>query len=184
MPKKILVLGSKGFIGSAVLSFLKERGHDVFGVTDDIRNKKKIKPHLWNVDFVVHAAGESKDQNNEKLCFETNVIGTKNIIEACIENKCKLIHLSSTARKLAYGRSKQLSQQLVEDARGLRAVILRLCPIVTLDDPLMEWGRRYPLEDLVRDIEKIILTHDFKGRKVIDYKQFKKSQYEKSTNLH
>jgi len=187
MPKRILMLGARGFLGSHLLVYLESKGFDVLGCTEDIRNRDLIEPYFKNADIVINAAGETKKIKDRNACHTTNVLGTKNIIYLCLENNCKLIHLSSTSRKMAYGKSKQASQQDVQDAftnLGLRAIILRLCPIVTLDDPLMVWGRRYPLEDLLRDIEKIIEKHDFNKFKLIDYQKFKHSQYEESSNLH
>ena len=180
MPKRILILGAKGFIGSSLLSYLEERGYDVLGCTEDIRDKFLIEPYFKNVEFVINSAGKTQDQNNEELCHATNVLGTKNIVELCIENGCKLIHLSSTARKLAYGRSKQESQKLVENSvkDGLKVVILRLCPILKLDDPLSKTGRNYPVEALIVDIDMIIKEHNFDKFELRDYKS------EKSHNLH
>jgi len=180
MKKRILILGSRGLIGSHLLSYLEGKGYDVLGCVEDIRIREYIEPYFKNVEFVIHAAGETQDQNNEELCYATNVLGTKNIVELCIENGCKLIHLGSTARKLAYGRSKQMSQRLVENSvkDGLKVVILRLCPILKLDDPLSKTGRNYPVEALIVDIDMIIKEHNFDKFELRDYKS------EKSHNLH
>jgi len=183
MPR-VLILGSEGFIGSSLVSYLEDKGYNVLGCVEDIRNKEWIAPYFKNAEFVIHAAGETQKINNKDACYTTNVLGTRNIIELCIENNCKLIHLSSTARKTAYGQSKQESQKEVEDAakKGLIVIILRLCPVVTLGNPLMVWGRRYPLEYLIKDIEAIIRTHNFNKYELIDYKKFKR--HEESPHLH
>ena len=170
------MLGARGFIGSHLLVYLESKGYDVLGCTEDIRKIEAIEPYFKNADIVVHAAGEVKKTQDEEACHTTNVLGTRNVISLCLENKCNLIHLSSTARKMAYGKSKQASQQDVQDAStnlGLGAIVLRLCPIVKKDDPLMKWGRRYPMEDLLKDIENIIKDHDFNKFEVVDYQQFK-----------
>lgn len=148
----MLILGSKGFIGSHLAHLGK-------GITADIRDKEKLRPHFIGEDIVINAAGETKKVHDKEACY-TNIIGTRNVVELCQEYGCKLIHLSSTQRFTPYGRSKQASQKIVEEA-DIKAVILRLCPIVKLDDPLMKWGRRYPIEYLVKDIENIVKNHDF-----------------------
>jgi nucleoside-diphosphate-sugar epimerase len=176
--KKILILGMKGFLGNNLFMHLTSKGYNIIGITKDIRDKEALRPYFEGVEIVINAAGESKKIKDEEACHSTNVLGTKNIIELCTQYHCKLIHLSSTAMKMAYGRSKQESQKLVEDSK-IKYTILRLCPIVKLSDPLMKWGRRYPLEHLMVDIEKVIES-DFKN-KVIDYQQFKN---EKSFNLY
>jgi nucleoside-diphosphate-sugar epimerase len=170
----------KGFIGNSLFMHLTSKGYNIIGITKDIRDKEALRPYFEGVEIVIHAAGESKKIKDEEACHSTNVLGTKNVIELCKEYHCRLIHFSSTAERMAYGRSKQESQKMVEDS-GLEAIILRLCPIVKLDDPLMKWGRRYPIEHLVEDVEMIIENHDFKDIKVVDYKQFK---HEKSSHIY
>jgi len=177
--KKILILGYRGFIGHNLFMYLSSKGYSITAITKDIRDKEEIRPYFEGMEFVIHAAGEAKKIQDEEACHFTNVLGTKNVIELCKEYHCKLIHFSSTAEKMAYGRSKQESQKMVEES-GLRTIILRLCPIVKLKDPLMKWGRRYPIEHLVEDVEWIIETHDF-NNEVVDYKQFKN---EKSSRIH
>jgi len=177
--KTTLITGAKGFIGSALMEHL-----DAVGITDDVRDKEALRPHFKHAEFVIHAAGQVKDIYNEEACFTANVNGTSNVIELCIEYGCKLIHLSSTARQAAYGRSKQAAQQLVADAKGLKAIVLRLCPVVRRDDPLMKWKARYPLEDLMIDIGLIIKNHDFKEYKLVDYKRIEKPYHEKSPDIH
>jgi len=169
--KKIIVLGSKGFIGSNALKFLLGRGFDVVGVDDDIREKKLIERHFLKSSVILNCAGETKSTNSYQKCFSTNVDGTKNVVELCIKHECPLVHLSSTTRYTPYGRSKQVSQIYVEEAftRGLKGIILRLCPIVTLDSPLMVEGRRYPIEKLVKDLAEILEKERFNGE-VLDYK--------------
>jgi len=175
---KILLTGSKGFLGSNILAYFQKKCYNIVGITEDIRDKEALRPYFKDAEFVIHSAGKTNDQNNEKICYEVNVLGTKNVVELCQEYGCKLIHFSSTARKTQYGKSKQESQKLVENAKELKVVIMRLCPIVKMDDPLMVWGRRYPIENLVVDVENIILTHDF-NKELIDYKKLN----EKLTNL-
>lgn len=168
--KKIIVFGSRGFIGAYISNHLKECGYDVISTTGDIREKEEIKQYFSKGNIVLNCAGETKNIQDYNACFSTNVEGAKNIAELCKENDCTMIHLSSTTRYTAYGRSKQKSQELIETQlkKGLSGVILRLCPIVTWDDPLMVLGKRYPLEELAKDIEKIIREEKFTGE-VVDY---------------
>lgn len=168
--KKIIVFGARGFIGLYVSNHLKESGYDVICPSGDVRNKEAIRENFAEGNIVLNASGETKNVQDHKACFSVNVEGAMNIAELCRENKCHLVHLSSTTRYTAYGRSKQKSQELIEGElkKGLSGIILRLCPIVTWDDPLMVIGRRYPLEELAKDIEEIIREENFTGE-VIDY---------------
>ena len=185
MPKKILVTGARGFVGSRVLEVLKSRGYDVIGTTDDIRDKEGLRPHFWNVDYVVHAAGQVQTTPIEVDYYSTNILGTANIAELCMENKCKLIHIGSIETKNAYGISKRVSEVLVEKfyvPKGLKAIILRMCVIMQEDT---KERKRYKIawcsvDKLANDIEEIIRTHNFKDFKLIDYKEI----YEEPTNIH
>lgn len=178
MPK-ILITGSNGFIGSNLVSYFKNKGYDVLGINQDIRNKDALSKYFENADFVVHAAGKvKKGIPDQETYYSTNVIGTRNIIELCLENGSKLIHLSSVVadgpfiEEVPYAISKLASQNLVEDwsmYKGLKAVILKLCVIYDKKNDTHRKGARYPIEKLSEDIENIINTHDFNKYKLIDY---------------
>jgi UDP-2-acetamido-2,6-beta-L-arabino-hexul-4-ose reductase len=160
---KILVTGSKGFIGSELISYLAKKGYDVTGTNADIRNIDTLRPYFENIEFVIHAAAKTKNIKTQEDYYTVNVMGTKNVLELCLKNGCKLIHLSSVAINEGYGTSKQMSQKLVEEysTRGLKVVILRLCHIIGKNDNPKKNEIWYPLENLLRDIEDIIKVHDF-----------------------
>ena len=63
---RIVITGASGFVGSAIVSAARDRGHDVVGLsrrtapgfqTIDIHDCDSIAPHLRGADTVVHAAG-------------------------------------------------------------------------------------------------------------------------------
>jgi nucleoside-diphosphate-sugar epimerase len=81
---------------------------------------------MQGADFLVHAAGETKD---ESAFYETNVMGTKRVIEAARKAQVKhLILVSSlTASKKGisqYGDSKLAAEEIVR-ASGLEFTIVR-----------------------------------------------------------
>jgi len=169
---KILVTGSKGFIGSRVLSYLQEKGQNAVGTSEEIRNIETLRPHFKGVEFVIHTAGKKYNPLQEEDFYTINVLGTGNVAQLCLENDSKLIHLGSIATDGPYGVSKQQSQKLVEDycnRKGLRAIVLRLCVIYTDEKDSKKRGARYPLERLVVDIENMIKNHDFSKYKLVDY---------------
>jgi len=165
----ILITGARGFIGSHVYSYLKTKDYNVKGIDEDILDRKALEPHFKDIDYVIHAAGKVKEAVNNEDYHKVNVKGTDNVIDFCMDNGCRLIHLSSVARFAPYGRSKQESQKLVEDNKELKSVILRLCPIVHKDSHLMKKGVRYSIEDLVADIDELIKSHNFNECEVINY---------------
>ena len=65
----------------------------------DILDFKLLKKITKNTDLLIHAAAESHVDNSFRLndnFIKTNVLGTKNIIQACMINKVKkIIHIST-----------------------------------------------------------------------------------------
>lgn len=108
----ILVTGSKGVIGSALVEMLTSRGHTVFGIdimhspeknyarcdVSEYRQLAKIF-EKYKFDFVYHTAAEFGRWNGEdyyEQLWMTNAIGTKNIIRLQEAFGFKLIHFSSS----------------------------------------------------------------------------------------
>lgn len=169
---KILVTGCKGFIGSRLLDYLSRKGYRVTGTSQEIRDIDALRPFFKNIEFVIHTAGKKYNPIKEDDFYTINVLGTENVARLCLENNSKLIHLGSIATEEAYGISKLKSQQLVEeysDKKGLKAIVLRLCVIYSKENNTGRRGARYPVEKLLEDIEKIILSHDFSKYELIDY---------------
>ena len=65
----------------------------------DIRDIGRLKEVCKGVDYVIHAAAikqVSSAEYNQEEAYKTNVLGTQNVLEACVENKVKkLIAISS-----------------------------------------------------------------------------------------
>jgi len=84
-------------------------------VEGDINDYDSLEENIVVGQFVYHCAAlVSFSQADKALLFKTNVKGTENIVNACIEKKCgKLIYVSSTA---AVGRaaSGELSEETNE----------------------------------------------------------------------
>ena len=123
--KKIVITGGCGFIGSHIVEyFFKKYKSSKIYVLDkityaaSINNLSKIKKNktikifkknildfkilkklTYNADLVIHAAAESHVDNSFRLNDDfvmTNVLGTKNVMQACKENKVKkIIHFST-----------------------------------------------------------------------------------------
>jgi UDP-N-acetylglucosamine 4,6-dehydratase len=85
----------------------------------DIRDKDRLKRALYGVDIVIHSAA-IKDllscQYNPAECMKTNVIGTQNVIDACIDTGVEKALLISTDKAVypinTYGQSKALAESL------------------------------------------------------------------------
>ncbi|XP_057787572.1 3beta-hydroxysteroid-dehydrogenase/decarboxylase-like [Salvia miltiorrhiza] len=65
-------------------------------VTADLRDKSQVLRAFNGAEVVFHMAAPDSSINNHQLQYSVNVQGTKNVIDACIEQKVKrLIYTSS-----------------------------------------------------------------------------------------
>lgn len=126
IPKKrirgkaeILITGANGFIGSHLIKELVSQGinvkvfvRSVFGlkpalrtpfveiITGDITNLNQVKEAIKGIKYVYHLAhggGETWED-----FYQNNVLATKHIAEACLENKVKYLIFTSTIAVYCY----------------------------------------------------------------------------------
>ncbi|MDD5510978.1 MAG: NAD(P)-dependent oxidoreductase [Dehalococcoidales bacterium] len=108
---KILVTGSKGSLGKPLVKELKRRGHEVWQVDlqhhlDDNYLRADISSYRQmervfqqRYDYVYHLAAEFGRINGEEYydtLWQTNVIGTRNILELQKQKGFRLIFASSS----------------------------------------------------------------------------------------
>lgn len=181
-----LVTGATGFVGSHVIRQLEQSGQTVIGLArdekkadkvlngikakiiyGDILEKEKVASLFTHAGkdaeiIVIHTAAIVYLGGNKKRVremYNTNINGTKNIIELCLKNKCRLVHVSSVhaiperkkrapmtevtdfdPRKVVghYAKTKATSSALVMTAvreQGLKAVLVHPSGIVGPRDP-------------------------------------------------
>lgn len=140
--KRILITGGTGSFGNAFINFSRDcdikfvvfsrdekKQHDMFVerndnnieyVVGDIRDKSRVLKHFKDIDYVLHAAALKHVPTGEQFPEEvinTNILGTKNVIEAAEECGVeKIINLSTDKAVYpinAYGMSKALAEKLM-----------------------------------------------------------------------
>lgn len=151
---RVLIIGASGRVGKEIQFFLKHKSnYETFGtcynskIDDliylDMTNQilvekifKKIKPSI-----VIHAAGmihPLQCEENHELAWNTNVSGTKNIVNLCKDYNSKLIYLSSdyvfdgldnpydelheTNPLNFYGKTKTESEKLISELNNFLIV--------------------------------------------------------------
>tara|TARA_B100001769_G_C21844883_1_gene458274 strand:- start:21 stop:716 length:696 start_codon:yes stop_codon:yes gene_type:complete len=101
--KKILVTGGEGRFAKVLKNkkskfnfiFRNKKQLNILSETSIKNNLKKFKPH-----YLMHLAGLSRPMKihdkNIKKSIKLNIIGTANIVRACIEKNLKLIYFSTS----------------------------------------------------------------------------------------
>ncbi|HMS33555.1 MAG TPA: NAD(P)-dependent oxidoreductase [Ignavibacteria bacterium] len=160
---KIVVTGGAGFLGyhisqkvNRITNFSEcvffdiaefeagEYNKDIKCIYGDVRDKKQMDEMMKGVDVVIHCAAALPLWKKEDI-FETNIEGTRNVLESSLKNKVnRVIHISSTAVYGVpdvhplyethprhgvgpYGISKVKAEEICEEYRkkGLPVCILR-----------------------------------------------------------
>ncbi len=118
---KILITGGTGFIGSHLTQFLKKDNDitiydvkkpiekDVKFILGDILDEQKILQSFQDFDVIIHLAatvGVENTETNPVLTLNTNILGTKNILEACKKHNIKKVILASSSE--IYGEPRKV----------------------------------------------------------------------------
>jgi len=144
--KKVLITGGTGSLGTALTKKLLETNVDTIRIFSrdewkqvqmqseikderlryfigDVRDKERLSRALEDVDIVIHAAALKQMPVAEYNPFEavkTNIIGTQNIIETCLDNNVETVLGIGTDKAVApvntYGATKFLMERLLVSA--------------------------------------------------------------------
>jgi len=180
---KTLVTGATGFVGGALARRLHGMGWNVTALgrnpakldqleeegihplRADISKKDELTDSFLNLDLVFHCAALPSPWGNFEKFYQSNVIGTRNVVQACLKNKVKrLVYVSTPSLYFDYGsrigvkendplpepissyaHTKLLAEEEIDKgfAQGLAVVSIRPrgCPKATLRPKLGDMGK-------------------------------------------
>jgi UDP-2-acetamido-2,6-beta-L-arabino-hexul-4-ose reductase len=128
---RVLVTGSRGFIGKNLIEQLEKSNHQIFTFNrgDSVEN---LKDYLEESEFIYHLAAVNRPNNDEE--FEIVNVGlTKTIVDILYElNNCPTIVFSSSIQAVfdnLYGRSKKAAEDILinyKNRTGAKVYIYRL----------------------------------------------------------
>lgn len=111
---KALVTGATGFLGGALIRRLHDMGWNatglgrnpkklneledlgIFPLRVDISKKEQVFGAMKGQEIVFHCAAFPSPWGNYELFYQANVIGTRNVVQACLENEVKRLVYVST----------------------------------------------------------------------------------------
>lgn len=100
---RVLVTGADGQLGCDVVRRLEENSIECLGAIRnelDITNEAQTNEFItkYNPDVVVHCAAYTavdKAEDERKLCYNINVLGTRYVVAACKEIDSKMVYIST-----------------------------------------------------------------------------------------
>lgn len=132
----------------------------------DIRDLSRLKFAIKDVDIVIHAAALKQVPSSEYNPFEvvkTNILGTQNVIDACIENKVEKTIALSTDKACSpinlYGASKLTADKIVVAANNYANHKISKFSVVRYGNVMMSRGSVIP-EFLEQRKNKILRITD------------------------
>ena len=200
----ILITGGAGYIGRQIINLIDKKKFNIVVVDNlnttkknylpknikvekiNILNKKKIEKlfSIYNFDGVIHLAAKcvvSESQKYPDIYYETNIIGTKNIIRYSKKFKVKHFIFSSSCSIYGnsdgivkennkkkpvsyYGKTKLIGENLIKRSfknTKIKFVILRYFNVVGADlkNKIGEIGDK---DRLFNNISKKIINKNFK----------------------
>lgn len=135
----------------------------------DVRDKSRLDMALRDIDVVVHAAALKQVDTAEYNPIETiktNIVGSQNIVEACLDSKVKNVIALSTDKAVSpmnlYGATKLCSEKLFLAANNLRGKNKIKFSVVRYGNVMGSRGSVLPLfMKLYKEGAKILpLTHE------------------------
>ena len=165
---KRLVIFSRDELKQFEMSKQKQFQHkNIRMFLGDIRDKERLNRALEGIDIVIHAAALKQVPTAEYNPFEfvkTNIIGTQNIVEACLDNNIsKLVALSTDKASSPinlYGATKLCSDKLVISANNIKGKRKTTFSVVRYGNVMGSRGSVVPFfKEIFKKNKKLPLTN-------------------------
>ncbi len=107
MPNRVLVTGADGFVGRYLVTALEAEGSEVVRHSLQDGDISRCNLPYDGVTYVFHLAARTFVPESWQITrefYDTNVLGTINVLEFCRQHKCPLAMMSS----YVYGRPRHL----------------------------------------------------------------------------
>lgn len=166
MGKNILVTGATGSLGLQVCRIFSEKGLKVIGtgrnashqatfdslgvklILGDLSDRQFTFSLFKDIDYVIHCAALTSTYGPWETFNQTNVVATRNIVDACKEFKVKrLVHISTPSiyfnglprlnvresdplpePTTHYAKSKLMAEKIVDELTGSEVEVITLRP--------------------------------------------------------
>ena len=201
--KTILITGGTGFLGKALTrEILKHNPHSIRifsrdevkhhkfqeefdynsklrNLIGDVRDYQRLLKACRGVDIVIHAAALKRLdilEYNVEESIRTNILGTLNIVNACLENDVEKAIFVSTDKACSpintYGACKFVSERIFTESNYSKGNKKTIFCSVRYGNVLESTGSVIPFfESKIKKGEKIPLTHHQMTRFIISPEQ-------------
>ena len=158
-PKKVIIFSRDEYKQYNLLNKFtgpKYRGIRFF--LGDVRDKDRLKRALNGVDIVIHAAALKQitlAEANPQECVKTNIYGSQNLIDACIDMNVKKVIALSTDKAVnpinLYGATKLAAEKLFINSNLISANTNTVFSVVRYGNVLSSRGSVIPFfKDMIK----------------------------------
>ncbi|OGD63453.1 hypothetical protein A2160_02520 [Candidatus Beckwithbacteria bacterium RBG_13_42_9] len=201
--KTILITGGTGFLGLALAkAILKQnpqsirlfsrdevkhyraqeyfnRNRKIRNFIGDVRDYPRLVKATRNVDYVIHAAALKRLdilEYNVDESIKTNIMGTLNLVNACLKNKVKKVVFISTDKACSpvntYGACKFVSERIITESNYSKGDLNTIFTTVRYGNVLESTGSVIPFfRSVIKQGKTIPLTDPEMTRFIITSRQ-------------
>ncbi|HEV2054693.1 MAG TPA: UDP-N-acetylglucosamine 4,6-dehydratase (inverting) [Methylomirabilota bacterium] len=162
-PKRLVIFSRDELKQSEMMARFSDPSLRFF--IGDVRDKERLERAMHGIDIVVHAAALKQIPTCEYNPFEaiqTNVIGTKNVIDAAIDQGVKRVIAISSDKAVnpinVYGATKLCAEKLVVQANVYGHPRGTVCAVVRYGNVIGSRGSVIPLFRAQRETGKVTVT--------------------------